>query len=97
MQVSMKAKQIREIKPYRYFQMSPDNLSDLEDYEFVFSKNAAYKINIHSGETVYQEYGHTFKDYCLGQIPDDMEVYVDISVYQHWIDTKELRSRARDD
>lgn len=91
MQVNMKASQIREIKPYRYFQMAPEDMNNLDDFEFVFSKDNAYKINIYTGETVCYEYMNVFKDYAkmVEDIPDDMDVLVDVSVYKSWLDTKE--------
>lgn len=91
MQVSMKAKQIREIKSYRYFQLAPEDMHNLEDYEFVFSKDSGYKINIYTGETVWHEYKRVFNDYpkLVEGIPDDMDVLVDVSVYRIWLDTKE--------
>lgn len=52
MQVNMKAKQIREIKSYRTFQFAPEDMRHLDDFEFVFSKDNAYKINIYTGDTL---------------------------------------------
>jgi hypothetical protein len=91
MQVSMKAKQIREIKSYRYFQLAPEDMNNLDDFEFVFSKDNAYKINIYTGETVWHEYSTYFTDYkkLVEGIPDDMDVLVDINVYRTWLDTKD--------
>lgn len=91
MQVNMKAKQIRETKPYRYFQLTPEEMGHLDDFEFVFSKDNAYKINIYTGETVWHEYKEVFCDYpkLVEGIPDDMDVLVDVNVYRAWVDTKE--------
>lgn len=91
MQVSMKAKHIREIKSYRYFQLAPEDMSNLDDFEFVFSKDNAYKINIYTGYTVWHEYGTYFTDYkkLVEGIPDDMDVLVDVNIYRTWLDTKD--------
>ena len=91
MQVSMKAKQIREIKSYRYFQIAPEDMNNLDDFEFVFSKDNAYKINIYTGETIWHEYKEVFSDYpkMVEGLPDDMDVLVDIQVYRTWLDTKD--------
>lgn len=91
MQVSMKAKHIREIKPYRYFQIAPEDMNNLDDFEFVSSKDNAYKINIYTGETIWHEYKQLFTDYSkmVDGIPDDMDVLVDVSVYRAWLDTRE--------
>lgn len=91
MQVSMKAKQIREIKPYRYFQLAPGDINNLDDFEFVFSKDNAYRINIYTGETLWYEYKEVFSDYqkMVEGIPDDMDVLVDVKVYRAWLDTKD--------
>lgn len=91
MQVSMKAKQIREVKSYRYFQIAPEDMNNLDDFEFVFSKDNAYKINIYTGETVWYEYKQVFNDYpkMVEGLPDDMYVMVDIQVYRAWLDTKD--------
>lgn len=91
MQVSMKAKQIREIKSYRYWQLAPEDMKNLDDFEFVFSKDNAYKINIYTGETIWQEYKGVFEDYSklVQGIPDDMDVLVDVSVYRAWVETKD--------
>ena len=87
----MKAKQIREIKPYRAFQFAPEDMRHLDDFEFVFSKDNAYKINIYTGETVSYSYKGIFNDYSkvVEGIPDEMDVMVDVSVYRAWIDTRE--------
>lgn len=91
MLVSMKAKQIREIKPYRYFQLAPEDMGHLDDFEFVFSKDNAYKINIYTGETIWHEYTNLFADYqkMVEGIPDNMDVLVDVSVYRAWVETKD--------
>lgn len=95
MQVNMKAKQIREIKSYRYFQLSPDDMGHLDDFEFVFSKDNAYKINIYTGETVWHEYTTYFTDYSklVEGIPDEMDVLVDLNVYKAWVDTKDKENK----
>lgn len=87
----MKASQIREIKPYRYFQIAPEDMNNLDDFEFVFSKDNAYKINIYTGETIWYQYEKLFNDYSqmVEDVPDDMDVLVDVSVYRSWLDTKE--------
>lgn len=91
MQVNMKAKQIREIKSYRTFQFAPEDMRHLDDFEFVFSKDNAYKINIYTGGTVSYSYKGIFNDYSkvVEGIPDEMDVMVDVSVYRAWIDTRE--------
>lgn len=91
MQVNMKAKHIREIKPYRYWCMGIEELNNLDDFEFVFSKDNAYKINIYTGETVWTECKEVFKDFSkmVEGIPDDMDVLVDVSVYRAWLETKD--------
>lgn len=91
MQVNMKAKQIREIKSYRYWQLPPEDMLHLDDFEFVFSKNNGYKINIYTGETVWLDYGAYTTDYTklVEGIPDDMDVLVDIQVYRTWLETKD--------
>lgn len=91
MQVNMKARQIREIKPYRYFQLAPEDMNNLDDFEFVFSKDNAYKINIYTGETIWHEYKQLFNDYSkmVEGIPDEMDVLVDVRVYRAWLATKE--------
>lgn len=91
MQVNMKARQIREIKPYRYFQITPEDMNNLDDFEFVFSQDNAYKINIYTGETVWYQYEKLFNDYSqmVEGIPDELDVLVDVSVYRAWLDTKE--------
>lgn len=91
MQVSMKAKQIREIKSYRYYQLPAEDMSHLNDFEFVFSKDNAYKINIYTGETIWHQYQGVFIDYqkMVEGLPDDMDVLVDLNVYRAWLDTKD--------
>jgi len=90
----MKAKQIREIKTYRYWQIPPEDIAHLDDYEFVFSKDNGYRINIYTGETIWHEYKDHFYDYSkiVEGIPDDMDVLVDISVYRAWLDTKDKKN-----
>lgn len=91
MQVNMKAKQIREIKSYRIMQLPPEDMPHLNDFEFVFSKNNAYKINIYTGETTWIECKNLFTDYpkLVEGLPDDMDVLVDVNVYRNWLETKD--------
>lgn len=91
MQVSMKAKQIREIKSYRYWQLAPEDMGHLDDFEFVFSKDNVYKINICTGHTEWIEYKEVFTDYpkMVEGLPDDMDVLVDVQVYRAWLETKD--------
>jgi len=91
MQVNMKARQIREIKSYRYWQIPAQDCLHLDDFEFVFSKDNAYKINIYTGHTEWIEYAGHFTDYTklVEGIPDDVDVLVDVSVYRTWFETKD--------
>lgn len=75
--------------------MPDECLGYLDDFEFVFSKNAAYRINIYTDETIYQNYSHIFNDYAkmVEGVPDDMTVLVDISVYRAWLETKDARTQ----
>jgi len=93
-QTKMTAAQIREIKPHRYWMMPLyENGFSMSDYEFVFSKDSCYKINIQSGETFVMDYGGVFNDYSkiVEGIPDNVEVMVDLDVYRAWLDTKEVQ------
>lgn len=91
MLVKMTAGQIREIKPYRYFFLGTEDMADLEDFEFVFSKQNAYKINIYTGETEWYNYEKLFIDYpkLVEGLEDGMEVLVEPGVYRTWKDTKD--------
>jgi len=91
MLVKMTAGQIREIKPYKYFFLGTEDMPNLDDFEFVFSKQNAYKINIYTGETISYNYEQIFIDYpkLVEGLEDGMEVLVEPGVYRTWKDTKD--------
>lgn len=91
MLVKMTAGQIRQINPCRYFLLATEDMPNLEDFEFVFSKQNIYKINIYTGETIQYCYDGVFHDYAASVegLEDDMEVLVDHKVYTTWKDTKD--------
>lgn len=89
MLVKMTARQVREIKPYMYFVVTPDWIDINLEYDFVFSGVTAYKIHRESGYTeclsgielldLYKE-----KEQLKG-VPDDTEVLVEPFVLQAWL------------
>jgi len=91
--IKMTAGQVRQIKPFRYFTLSlAETLDgyDSNDWEMVFSANLAWRINVDTGEEFESRYSNLWKDYKrdVEGLSDEQEVYVDISTYKAWKETK---------
>lgn len=94
MLVKMTVKQIREIKPYMYFVVPPEDMLREEEYDFVFSGDNAYKIHRMSG------YTHVLQGYCTALgfdkeikqaegLHEAEEVFVELYLLQAWLGKSE--------